>query len=88
MKWGWNGWVIVTVSKDEVLIPAVVDCLGLVGQDHPSFDLLFCRFVVEALYDGKNESADLREQMAVMPKIRSQELGEGLCEVKIEGLRG
>ncbi|GAI88605.1 unnamed protein product, partial [marine sediment metagenome] len=40
------------------------------------------------LDDGEDESADFREQAAVVPKAWAQNSRNRLCEVKIEGLSG
>ena len=44
----------------------------LIGQNHPRFDRPIGRFVVEMLNDDENESADFREQAAVVPKVWTQ----------------
>jgi hypothetical protein len=43
----------------------------------------FRLFVVEPLEDGKDESANLRKQPAVVPEIRSQEFREGEDELAV-----
>jgi len=67
-------------------IPPQKLAAGLIGQDHPGHDALLSRLVVKTLNDGKDQSADFREQTAVVAEVGPQELGERLCEVKIEGL--
>jgi hypothetical protein len=45
----------------DVWVPSQKLAAGLVGKGHSGPDRPFGRFVVEALKDGKDEPADLRE---------------------------
>ena len=55
-----------------VWIPPKKLAAGLIGQNHPRFDRPIGRLVVEVLNDDENESADFREQAAVVPKVWAQ----------------
>ena len=61
--------MIVTVPKDEVLLPVVVDCLGLIGQNHTCVNRPISRLGIEPFDHGENESVDFGEQAAVVPKV-------------------
>ena len=65
--------MILTVSKDGVLVPAAFSCLGLVGQYHPGFNRSFCRLVVKPLDNGEDKSADLGKQTAVVAEVGPQD---------------
>ena len=45
-------------------IPPQKLAASLIGQDHPGHDALLSRLVVKTLNDGKDQSADFREQTA------------------------
>ncbi len=69
--------MIVTVSKDEVLIPVVVDCLGLKAEHSSGFYPSFCRLVQMVLHHGEDKPAHLREKFSVMLQEDSQHFGQG-----------
>ena len=64
--------MIRTVSEVDVLIPCVVDCLELVGQNHSGFYACLRCPVVESLDNGEDKSADIGKQAPVVAEIRSQ----------------
>jgi len=67
-------------------IPPQKLAAGLIGQNHAGLDARIGCFAVKPFDDSKDQSADFREQTAVVAEVGPQELGERLCEVKIEGL--
>jgi hypothetical protein len=44
----------------------------LIGQNHPRFDWPIGRLGIETFDDGENQSADFREQAAVVPEVWAQ----------------
>ena len=55
-----------------VWIPLEKFAASLMGQNHPRFDWPIGRLGIEVLNGDKNESADFREQAAVVPKVWAQ----------------
>ena len=57
-----------TVSADALLLPAAVNCLRLMCDNHPGNQRPACRLRVELGYKCENEPRHRGEQPAIMPE--------------------
>jgi len=56
---------------------------GLIGQNHTCVNRPGRRLGIEPFDHGENESVDIREQAAVVPKVRAQNSRNRLNELRV-----